>query len=56
MSFFVLIIRLILFQKTYTVGFLTKKRVQNKGKVPQYYVEESHTAIIDKGMWEAIIS
>lgn len=43
-----------LLQKTYTVDFLTKKRVQNNGEVPQYYVEESHPAIIDKEMWEAV--
>ena len=30
-----------LLQKTYTVDFLNKKRVQNKGIVPQYYVENS---------------
>ncbi len=41
-------------QKTYTVDFLTKKRVDNNGEVPQYYVEESHPAIIDKEMWEAV--
>jgi len=43
-----------LLQKTYTVDFLTKKRVENNGEVPQYYVEESHTAIIEKDMWEAV--
>lgn len=43
-----------LLQKTYTVDFLTKKRVENTGQVPQYYVEESHPAIIDKEMWEAV--
>ncbi|HEY5586960.1 MAG TPA: recombinase family protein [Ruminiclostridium sp.] len=43
-----------LLQKTYTVDFLSKKRVENNGEVPQYYVEESHPAIIDKEMWEAI--
>ncbi|OOM58472.1 recombinase family protein [Clostridium beijerinckii] len=43
-----------LLQKTYTVDFLTKKRVENKGEVPQYYVEDSHEAIIDKEMWEAV--
>jgi site-specific DNA recombinase len=37
-----------LLQKTYTVDFLAKKRVENNGEVPQYYVEESHPAIIDK--------
>lgn len=41
-------------QKTYTVDFLTKKRVENNGEVPQYYVEESHPAIIDKDIWEAV--
>jgi site-specific DNA recombinase len=43
-----------LLQKTYTVDFLTKKRVENNGEVPQYYVEESHPPIIDKEMWEAV--
>ena len=43
-----------LLQKTYTVNFLTKKRVKNNGQVPQYYVEESHPAIINKEMWEAV--
>jgi len=43
-----------LLQKTYTVDFLTKKRVENNGEVPQYYVEESHPAIIDKDIWEAV--
>lgn len=35
-----------LLQKTYTVDFLTQKRVSNNGIVPQYYVENSHPAII----------
>lgn len=43
-----------LLQKTYTVDFLTKKRVENNGEVPQYYVEESHPVIIDKEMCEAV--
>ncbi len=43
-----------LLQKTYTVDFLTKKRTENNGQVPKYYVEESHPAIIDKDMWEAV--
>ncbi|WP_369691771.1 recombinase family protein [Alkalihalobacillus trypoxylicola] len=43
-----------LLQKTYTVDFLSKKRVENTGQVPRYYVEESHPAIIDKEMWEAV--
>ena len=35
-----------LLQKTYTVDFLSKKRVKNNGIVPQYYVENSHESII----------
>ncbi len=42
-----------LLQKSYTVDFLTKKKAINKGEVPQYYVEGSHPAIIDKNTWEA---
>jgi hypothetical protein len=38
----------VLLPKTYTTNFLTQKRVENKGEIPQYYVEESHPAIIDK--------
>lgn len=37
-----------LLQKTYTTDFLTKTRVKNDGHVPQYYVENSHEAIITR--------
>lgn len=37
-----------LLQKTYTVDFLSKKRVFNNGIMPQYYVENSHKAIIPR--------
>lgn len=37
-----------LLQKTYTVDFLSKKRVPNNGIVPQYYVENSHEPIIPR--------
>ena len=40
-----------LLQKTYTVDFLTKKRVKNNGIVPQYYVENSHEAIIPRELF-----
>jgi hypothetical protein len=35
-----------LLQKKYTVDFLTKKQKVNEGEVPQYYVENSHPAIV----------
>lgn len=38
----------VLQQKTYTIDFLTKKRVKNDGIVPQYYIEDNHEAIIPK--------
>lgn len=40
-----------LLQKTYTIDFLTKKRVVNNGIVPQYYVENSHEPIIPRDIY-----
>lgn len=40
-----------LLQKTYTVDFLTKKRVKNDGIVPQYYVENNHEPIIPRDLY-----
>lgn len=37
-----------LLQKTYTVDFLTKKRVLNNGIVPQYYVKNNHEPIVSR--------
>src|SRR5665647_121711 len=39
-----------LLQKTYTNDFLEKKRVINNEIVPQYYVENSHEAIIPRDL------
>lgn len=38
-------------QKTYTIDFLTKKRVINKGIVPKYYVKGNHEAIIPEDLF-----
>ncbi len=43
-----------LLQKSYTVDFLTKKRVRNDGYVPKYYVENSHEGIITKEDFAAV--
>lgn len=43
-----------LLQKTYTPDFLTKKSVKNDGKVPQFFVEDSHPAIIDPDQFELV--
>ena len=41
-------------QKKYTVDFLTKKQKLNEGEVPQYYVENSHPAIISPATFELV--
>ncbi len=43
-----------LLQKKYTVDFLQKKMKINEGEVPQYYVENSHPAIIDPNEWDMV--
>lgn len=43
-----------LMQKTYTVDFLTKKKVMNRGIVPQYYIEDNHEAIIPKELFHQV--
>ncbi|WP_340162544.1 recombinase family protein [Ruminiclostridium sufflavum] len=41
-------------QKTYTIDFLTKKKVKNKGYAPQYYIEDNHEAIIPKELFHQV--
>ncbi|HEY9059363.1 MULTISPECIES: recombinase family protein [Pseudobacteroides] len=41
-------------QKTFTVDFLTKKKKLNEGEVPQYYVENSHPAIISAEAFDLV--
>lgn len=43
-----------LLQKTYTADFLTKSVRKNQGEVPQYYIENSHPAIIDPETFELV--
>lgn len=43
-----------LLQKRFTVDFLTKKQKRNEGEVPQYYVENSHPAIIPPEEWALV--
>ena len=43
-----------LLQKSYTVDFLNKKRIVNKGEVQQYYVEDHHQGIVTKDEFEAV--
>ncbi|EYE87154.1 recombinase, partial [Fervidicella metallireducens AeB] len=41
-------------QKKFTVDFLTKKIKRNEGEVPQYYVENSHPAIISPEVFDMV--
>lgn len=43
-----------LLQKTYRPDFRTKKGKNNHGEVIQYYVENSHKAIIDKEIFDSV--
>lgn len=43
-----------LLQKTFTVDFLQHKVKKNDGEIPQYYVENSHPAIIPPEEWEIV--
>ena len=41
-------------QKTYCVDFLTKKMKVNEGEIPQYYVENSHPAIVTSEAYDMV--
>jgi hypothetical protein len=43
-----------LLQKTYCENFLTKKMVKNDGRIQQFYVEDSHPAIITPDEFDAV--
>lgn len=43
-----------LLQKRFTVDFLTKKIKDNEGEVPQYYVQNSHPAIIEPDEFDVV--
>ena len=43
-----------LLQKTFTVDFLSKKTKTNEGEVPQYFVKDSHPAIIDPETFDLV--
>ena len=43
-----------LLQKTFCANFLTKEMVKNTGQVQQYYVEDSHPAIVEPNEFDAV--
>lgn len=44
----------LLFQKEFVVDPISKQRKLNKGELPQYFVEDTHEAIIPKEMFDAV--
>lgn len=44
----------VLLQKTFINNHIEKKKIINKGELPQYYVEDSHPAIIDKETFDRV--
>ncbi|MEG1779648.1 MAG: recombinase family protein, partial [Oscillospiraceae bacterium] len=43
-----------LLQKKFTTDFLEKKMKTNEGELPQYYVENSHPAIVSKEVFDLV--
>lgn len=43
-----------LLQKEFIEDPITKKRRKNKGQLPQYYIENTHEAIIDMDTWKYV--
>ena len=44
-----------LLQKSFTTDHLSKRKKRNYGEVPQYYVEQSHPAIVDIDTYQATL-
>ncbi len=44
----------LLIQKTFRENHITKKKVENSGQLPQFYVEEAHDPIIDRETFQMV--
>ena len=44
----------VLLQKTFTANFLEGKPQKNNGELPQYYIENNHSAIVTKEMFHQV--
>lgn len=42
----------LLLQKTFRENHLTKRKMENQGQLPQYYVEDAHEPIIDREIFQ----
>lgn len=43
-------------QKCFMEDPITKNKVKNQGQLPQYYMEDCHEAILDRGIWAKVQS
>jgi hypothetical protein len=43
-----------LLQKYYTLDYLSKKMKRNTGQVDSFYIQENHSPIVSKEMWERV--
>ena len=41
-------------QKYYTPDHLRKVSIRNNGEIDSYYIEDNHSPIVSKEMWEAV--
>ncbi len=44
----------VLWQKSYTVDYLTKTTAKNKGEVEQYYIENDHKGIVSREVFDMV--
>ena len=44
----------VLTPKKYTINYLTHEVKANKGQLPQYYIKNHHTPIIDRTLYEEV--
>lgn len=44
----------VILQKTYTPNHLTKKKKKNKGEVDSFYIQDNHSPIVSREMWEEV--
>jgi len=44
----------VILQKTYTPDHLTKMKKKNKGEVDSFYINDNHSPIVTKDIWERV--
>jgi DNA invertase Pin-like site-specific DNA recombinase len=44
----------LLLQKTFRENYITKRKIENRGQLPKYYVEDAHEPIVDRETFLAV--